>query len=299
MRHSVLRPMELQFHFFSDSIYSIQHSWSFGGNTFNPIHDFRNRRRFHHHPRRLGDVCRCDSVTQTIHISSIGIDENILNQFLKIYPNPSTDQVSVSLQKNIFSDQLNLKVMTLQGKVIESITLKKIHHWILIQENLKKEFILSFSDQSEINFRKNWSVIKNLRPLREKKARTYFEQVRHLPPPHPDWVPVYLLYRRLSEAVMMVISAVNRQPIRSTEFPENVSKDRYPNHRVPHHNSRSGGEETMEPFLIFAFYPLSYPVRIHTEFPPHHFQSQRYVFPYWELPPQHIFSHPSIHSLHS
>lgn len=140
--------------FLSDNLYSTQHSWSFGGNTFNPIHDFGTGGDFTV-THVACDVCRCDSVTQTIHISSIGIDENILNQFLKIYPNPSTDQLSVSLQKNNFSDQLDLKVMTLQGKVIESITLKENSLLNIDTRKFEKGiYLLSFSDQSGNTFSK-------------------------------------------------------------------------------------------------------------------------------------------------
>ena len=140
--------------FLSENIYSTQHSWSFGGNTFNPTHDFGTGGDFNV-THIACDSCRCDTSTQTVHISSIGIEENVLNQFLKIYPNPSKDRVTLSLQANNFSDKLNIKLMTIQGKLIQEFSLTE--NTVLDFDTRKLEsgiYLLSFTDDSGNTFSK-------------------------------------------------------------------------------------------------------------------------------------------------
>lgn len=101
--------------FVSDSIYSTSHQWSFGSNLATPVYTFPNGGDFNV-THIACDACRCDSITQLIHISGIGIDETESSHIL-IYPNPASESIVID---DTNAEILKIELFDAAGKLISS-----------------------------------------------------------------------------------------------------------------------------------------------------------------------------------
>ena len=99
--------------FVSESIYSTSHQWSFGSNLATPVYTFPNGGDFNV-THIACDACRCDSITQLIHISGIGINETE-NSDILVYPNPVREEICISDPNNAI---LKIELLNSEGKYL-------------------------------------------------------------------------------------------------------------------------------------------------------------------------------------
>ena len=134
--------------FTSENVYSSSHSWSFGSTLYNPDFTFPTAGDFSI-THIACDACRCDTLTKTIHINSIGIEENVLDPFLKIYPNPSNEYVMIALLTNTISHSLKLNLISMDGKQLYNSVLPENSHLKIDLRKFKKgNYLLRFEDVS-------------------------------------------------------------------------------------------------------------------------------------------------------
>ena len=134
--------------FTSENVYSSSHSWSFGSTLYNPDFTFPTAGDFSI-THIACDACRCDTLTKTIHINSIGIEENVLDPFLKIYPNPSNEYVMIALLTNTISHSLKLNLISMDGKQLYNSVLPENSNLKIDLRKFKKgNYLLRFEDVS-------------------------------------------------------------------------------------------------------------------------------------------------------
>lgn len=130
-------PNGLSAQFTADSVYSNSHQWSFGGSTPSPSFTFATGGDFSV-THIACDACRCDTSTQLVHISSIGIDEA---QFVgvSIFPNPTKDEIVITDKQN---EIVQIELYDAQGKLIQKITPSSKERYVIAAPHEAGVYIL-------------------------------------------------------------------------------------------------------------------------------------------------------------
>ncbi|MFH0866218.1 MAG: T9SS type A sorting domain-containing protein [Bacteroidota bacterium] len=122
------------FAFNSTSVNADYFYWSFGDDSIsfenNPWHTFQNNGQYNV-CLVASNNCFCDTFCQTINVLITGI-QNDLNQYLKINPNPATDNIIIESPQ-----QTVIEISNIQGQIIKSITANENHTTINISDFAK------------------------------------------------------------------------------------------------------------------------------------------------------------------
>ncbi|MGZ4033257.1 MAG: T9SS type A sorting domain-containing protein [Bacteroidia bacterium] len=106
--------------FTNSSTDNLTNSWNFGdgspaNTTANPSHTYSANGTYTVH-LIVSNLCGTDSVTHTVTIVGIGIQENVLGG-ISVFPNPTDGMVSVTISNANFSE-LKISVVDIQGKEV-------------------------------------------------------------------------------------------------------------------------------------------------------------------------------------
>jgi hypothetical protein len=146
--------------FTNTSVNNTTNSWNFGdasalNTTANPSHVY-SANGVYNVQLIVSNACGMDSITQTVTIVGIGIQENSLGE-ISIFPNPTTGMFSVSMNNTNFSE-IRISVVDIQGKEVYSAYDKNISANYSKQinlENLSKGlYYIKLSVGSEMKIQK-------------------------------------------------------------------------------------------------------------------------------------------------
>ena len=95
--------------------------WNFGdgetSNTDNPVHLYKNA-AIYSVTLAANNGCGGDTLIKTIDVNSTGIDQEISNNSLSIYPNPASYNTTISIDPQILGNGISLKVINGLGQVV-------------------------------------------------------------------------------------------------------------------------------------------------------------------------------------
>ena len=102
------------------------YSWNFGDNgtaaTANPTHSYTANGTYQV-SLIVSNNCGSDTVKQEVIIGGVAIDE-MLTQYIIVYPNPANDLIHVSIQ-GVQLAEVAISLISIEGKMIESRSLSK------------------------------------------------------------------------------------------------------------------------------------------------------------------------------
>lgn len=106
----------------SNSTGATTYSWNFGDGTtgagMNTQHTYTSNGTYNVSLVVTGH-CGTDSLTQTVTVQGIGLDESLLGRSLKLYPNPTKGEVNISFSTASSADVM-ISVSSLSGQLISS-----------------------------------------------------------------------------------------------------------------------------------------------------------------------------------
>lgn len=101
------------------------HFWDFGdGNTSSlkePTHIYAGK-GIYEVTYSVSNICDTSSISETIEIFNIGINEGLNNKGVKVYPNPSQGQFNIEIP-SLQSETLTISLHDLKGSVVNTKTL--------------------------------------------------------------------------------------------------------------------------------------------------------------------------------
>lgn len=111
----------------STSSVGTSYQWNFGdGNTgsgISPVHNYTTNGTYTVQ-LVVSNSCGTDTITNTVIIQGISLEESVLSQTLRLYPNPTSDLVNLSF-KTADSDMIHIRLLDLSGRLVSST--KEVH----------------------------------------------------------------------------------------------------------------------------------------------------------------------------
>jgi ELWxxDGT repeat protein len=95
--------------------------WNFGdgetSNTDNPVHLYKNS-AIYSVTLAANNGCGGDTLIKTIDVNSTGIDQEIFNNSMSIYPNPAVNNTTISIDPQMLGNGISLKVINGLGQLV-------------------------------------------------------------------------------------------------------------------------------------------------------------------------------------
>ena len=110
-----------------NSVGAVSYDWDFGdGNTGtgqNTSHIYTTNGTYQV-KLVVGSACGSDSITETVVVEGIGLEESLLNNSLQIYPNPASTQVEISFDRE--GSTAEIMLLDLSGKELLSREINQV-----------------------------------------------------------------------------------------------------------------------------------------------------------------------------